>query len=640
MVKRLFSQGLCGAALLLLAATGCESDTSLDDPFEAAPAASGNPRVDPAITADVNAGRSRDVIVMLADGTIGLHRAAFHQAIPSDAFESYLAGVKSVLDGMKDSVMMAAAGRLTTLRVFDQLPVMHVRVDSPEALAALASHENVIAVVEDRAMQAFDTVPANLSLVGQPIAAAAGKLGAGSTVAVIDTGTDYKRAPFNCTAVGAPASCPVVYAHDFALVDDHALDTGSFHGTNVAGIVLAMAPAAHIAALDVFDGDSAYTSSILLAINWCVQNKAKYNIVAINMSLGGGLYNSPCANDVFASAIAAARSAGILSAVASGNSASSNSISSPACAPTAVSVGAVYAANVGPLYTSVCTDLSSAASKVACFSNSASFLTVLAPGVGITAAGITMSGTSQATPHVAGAIAVLASALPSAGPDALVATLKTSNTMVTDARNGVITPRLDLGAGLTIAAAAPVPTGNVVINGGAQYTGSTAVTVDVTTTSGTATQVCLSATTKCTTWKAYATTMQWTLTTGSGSKTVYVWWKNASGTASANPVTASITLDTTAPSNGTLAGVLAKNIVTLAWAGATDTGSGIASYKLVSLLNTVPKDCNTGTVLYAGTANTFKTGTLAVGTTYFRLCAIDKVGNVSTGATASAKVAK
>jgi hypothetical protein len=297
----------------------------------------------------------------------------------------------------------------------------------------------------------------------------------------------------------------------------------------------------------------------------------------------------------------------------------------------------VYSGNVGGFYTSVCIDATSAADRVACFSNSASFLTVLAPGVGITAAGITMSGTSQATPHVAGAIALLASALQGAGPDAIVARLTASNTMITDKRNNVTTPRLDLAAALTLTGA-PAPTGQVVINAGAKYTKSTAVAVDVTTTSGSATQVCLSATATCSAWKAYAPAMAWTLTGGDGVKNVYAWWKSSDGTATTTPVSASITLDTTAPSNGILIGALLGKMATLTWSGAKDTGSGVASYKLVSSTASVPSNCSSGTPLYAGTATLFKTGTLPAGTTYFRLCTLDNMGNVSTGVTASAKV--
>ena len=635
MRKQLFSGSV---VLVLFSAAGCQSGLNAGDPGPFDPSAVSDqvqPKVEPAITADVQAGRSRDVIVMLADAPVRLRRAAFHMAIPSDSFDAYLVNVKVDLDTLKDSVMAAADGRLTSLRTYEQLPLMNVRVDSPEALAALEADESVVAVVEDRAMEAFDSAPVNLVQVGQPAAAAAGNLGAGSTVAVLDTGTDYKRAPFNCTAAGTPAACPVVYAKDFA-VDDRALDTGSYHGTNVSGIVLSVAPAAKIVALDVFDGDYAYTSAILSAINWCVQNKAKYNIVAINMSLGGGMFSSPCASDPFAPAVAAARAAGILSAIATGNSASSIGISSPACAPAAVSVGAVYSGSVGAFNTSVCRDATTAADQVACFSNSASFMTVLAPGVGISAAGITMSGTSQATPHVAGAIAVLAAAQPNSGPDAIVARLTTSKTMVTDKRNNVTKPRLDLGAALALSGASG-PTGQVVINAGAKFTKTTAVTVDVTATSGTATQVCLSATMNCTAWKTYAPSMAWTLAAGDGVKNVCVRWKNADGVATAAPVSASITLDTTAPTSGTLTGALLGKVATLTWTGAKDTGSGVASYKLVSSTTGVPSSCAVGTQLYAGVANIFVTGALPTGTTYFRLCTLDNAGNVSAGVAASAR---
>jgi subtilisin family serine protease len=635
MVKR----SLLAMMLILTGAAGCDggSDATTFESTANAPVET-QAKVSPGIAADVNAGRARDVIVVLADEPVRIRRSAFHATIPHESFARYLADVTADLDGLKSRVLAAAPAHIEPLHSYENLPVMHVRLHSAAALAALEAHADVVAVVEDRALQAFDTTPTDLTLIGQPTVAAAGKLGAGSTVAVLDTGTDYKRAPFNCTAPGAPSSCPVVYAQDFA-TQDNALDTGSFHGTNVSGIVLSVAPSAKIIALDVFDGDYAYTSVILSAINWVVQNKAKYNIVAINMSLGGGLFTSQCTLDPFAAAVAAARSAGVLSAIASGNSASSTSISTPACVPGAVSVGAVYAGNVGPLYTSVCTDLTSAADKVACFSNSASFLTILAPGVGITAAGITMSGTSQATPHVAGAIALLAAAFPTATPDALVTKLTTSKTTITDARNSVKTPRLDLPSALAATAAAVAPSGNVVINAGAGYTKATVVSVDVTTTSGTAAKVCLSTSATCTAWVTYAKTQSFTVPSGDGNKTINVWWKDASGTASTTPKSASIILDTTAPTGGSVTNRLVSTVDTMTWSGFADSGSGVASYKLVSATTSAPANCSVGTARYTGSVPAFAVSNLPTGTTYFRLCAVDNAGNMGTGITTSVTVA-
>ena len=657
-MKRSPAQHGFALALVLAIASGCDGkqplESSASDDQEIGSTGS---KVDPEIVADLQAGHAREVIVMLTDQSVRMRRVAYHTEMPEGQVDSALEKVKTDLAELKGRVLAAAVG-LKELQTFDQLPLLNVQVDSLEDLALLEANPEVLRVVEDRPLQAFAT-PANLALVGQPTAASAGYLGANTAVAVLDTAVDYKRAPFNCTAPGQPATCPVAYAQDFA-ADDKAVDTGSFHGTNVAGIVLSVAPSTKIIALDVFDGDWAYTSVILKAIDWCIQNKTKYKIAAINMSLGGGAYTSACSLDPFAPAIAAAKAAGILSAVASGNNAYSNALSSPACAPGAVSVGAVYAANVGGLNAGVCTDAITAADKVACFSNSASFLTLLAPGVGITAAGITMSGTSQATPHVAGAIALLASAFPSATPDALVARLTTSKTSITDVRNGVKKPRLDLVSALSAGATAgaggsagtggaggaggssatlPVPTGRVIINNGAAFTKSSAVTVDVTATSGIATQVCLSENTACSAWKTYAATVAFTLTAGDGRKTVYVWWKNSAGVGTAKPVSSLITLDTSAPANGILTATVTSTGATVAWGGFSDAGSGIASYQLVSSTSTLA-DCTKGTVLYTGVANTFKTAKLPVGTTTFRLCATDNLGNTGSGVTTSVRITK
>lgn len=423
----------------------------------------------PAIERSLREGRPARAIVLLDDGParFAAARAYPRTADPQDAapLEGSQELVRAVVEGTKDSLLAeSTAEELEVLQRYDRLPAMHVELRSPEALRRLLARTEVARVVEDEPHEAF--LAQSLPLVHQPAAAQAGATGQGTAVAVLDTGVDYTRPEFGaCSAPGVPAGCNVVFARDFA-PDDHALDENG-HGTNVAAIVLGVAPATKILALDVFNGKYAYTSDLLGAIDWVVANRARYNIVALNMSLGSGGSSEPCVGDVFASSIQAARAAGILSTVAAGNDGKSASLSSPACVPGAVSVGAVYDANIGGISYSSCSDLGTAADQVTCFSNSASFLTVLAPGALITAGGITMAGTSQAAPHVAGAVAVWKSALPDASPNEIVARLR-AGPLVTDPRNGLRFPRLDLAPAASAACTAnlSVPSGEVAGQGG------------------------------------------------------------------------------------------------------------------------------------------------------------------------------
>jgi subtilisin family serine protease len=150
--------------------------------------------------------------------------------------------------------------------------------------------------------------------------------------------------------------------------------------------------------------------------------------------------------------VANAHGAGIAVVAAAGNNGYTNGISSPACTPGAVSVGAVYSANFGGIGWGACTDNTTAADQVTCFSNSASFLTLLAPGALITAGGLTYGGTSQATPFITGAAAVLRAAFPTETTDQAVARMTGHGKSVIDARNAISKPRLDLYAAAGLAA--------------------------------------------------------------------------------------------------------------------------------------------------------------------------------------------
>ena len=184
------------------------------------------------------------------------------------------------------------------------------------------------------------------------------------------------------------------------------------------------------------------------------------------------------------------------------------------------------------------------------------------------------------------------------------------------------------------------PTGSITINGGAEATKNTEVTLTLTATDDTPGKIrmCISNTMTCTTWTAFAATKDWTLTTGNGTKTVYVWFKDVWGNVNATPYSDTIILDTKDPTDGTVTATPGDAQVALEWTGFADTGSGIESYKVVFAVGAAPLSCSEGKVIYSGTDTSYIHDALTNGTKYgYRVCARDNAGNISTGATARAK---
>ena len=341
--------------------------------------------------------------------------------------------------------------KFTLLKDYRNLAVMHLQINR-QTLARLLAQPEVESVAENRAFS--PNLTHSIPFIGSNKANNADVTGSGTSVAVLDTAVNYTLPEFGgCSSPGIPNECKVILARDF--VGNAGSLANSDHGTNLAAIIVGVAPNAKLLALNIFSSDGfAYETDVISALDWILSNKTTYNIAVVNLSLGTGKYARQCSDFPLAKVIDDLKKAGIATVVASGNGGFSDAISYPACSPSAVSVGAVYdeATETSTYWQEAnCTDSSSTANQVPCFSNSASFLTLLAPGAPIVNAGnITLAGTSQASAHVAGAMALLKGRNPQLTVDDMTSILAATGVPVTDTKNSIIKPRLDVGAAVNV----------------------------------------------------------------------------------------------------------------------------------------------------------------------------------------------
>lgn len=408
-------------------------------------------RVDAALQATVQAQGSASALVVLER--------------PSGRTPKDLIPWMTALKSAQDSVLSCAKlppGAL--LHRYDALPLLYVTLTPPE-LARLASCAGVEYLGPNRQNAPFlsDSVP----LIEADLARETfGFTGKGVTVAVVDTGVNYSQSELGgCFGQG----CKVSVGYDFADGDDNPndCDTTYFHGSNVAAIAAGtrgVAVDANIAALKVFSGNcvEAADSDINESLNWVVKNRTAYNIAVVNLSLGfyGQGYSSTCDRDIpgsFTPGINAAYEAGVLVVAAAGNDGFPDEVSYPSCLKNAVSVANAYDARIPPLtWTGAdfsCTDKGIVADMIACSSNGGSLVDLAAPGAMIQAAGVTIGGTSQASPHVAGAAALLFQANANSEPDELLTALLDTSDTVEDTRSTsagpYVYPRVNVNDALT-----------------------------------------------------------------------------------------------------------------------------------------------------------------------------------------------
>lgn len=307
---------------------------------------------------------------------------------------------------------------------------------TPAEAASLAKDPNVVAVEEDSpvsisatqsnapwGLDRSDQRALPLSSTYTPPAA-----GAGVNVYVVDTGVLASHVDF----------AGRVAAGYTAIADGRGSSDCNGHGTHVAGTVAGttygIAKSSTVVPVRVLGCDGGgRMSDVVAGLDWIAGHHAAGTPAVVNLSLGGGV------NSTVDAALQNVINDGVTAAVAAGNSAVDACNSSPARVPAALTVAA-----------------SDSADRQASFSNTGSCVDLYAPGVSITSTMHTsntaiggMSGTSMASPHVAGAAAVVLSQNPALTPAQVASSINTTATagVISGATTGTPNRLLFTGTG-------------------------------------------------------------------------------------------------------------------------------------------------------------------------------------------------
>jgi subtilisin family serine protease len=324
-------------------------------------------------------------------------------------------GPKRVIVVLKDSVASPSSVAEDHSRrlganvefVYEHALKGYAAVIPNDRVAAVRSDSRVAYIEDDVDVEALaQTLPWGIDYIDADASSTAAGNGSGTVggvnVYVIDTG------------IGSHADLNLVAHVNFA--GGRNMDCNG-HGTHVAGTIAArddsndvvgVAPGAPLTGVKVLNcNGSGRTSGVIKGIDWVTGNAKKPAIA--NMSLGGG------ASSALDDAVRRSVASGVVYAVAAGNSGADACTQSPARAGTTSGVLTTGAIDSSGAETS--------------WSNYGSCVDVWAPGAGIVSTRLgggttTMSGTSMASPHVAGTAALYLSTHPGTSPAAVETALR------------------------------------------------------------------------------------------------------------------------------------------------------------------------------------------------------------------------
>jgi probable HAF family extracellular repeat protein len=349
-----------------------------------------------------------------------------------------------------------------SIKTYKYIPFIALAADDT-LLNFLKTSPLVLSVIEDE-METM-TLAESTARIGANTAWSNGYTGLGQTIAILDTGVEKRHNLLvgkvvseacystNDAASNVSSACPNGAVSSTAVDSGLPLSgsvIGAEHGTHVAGIVAGkegngqqastpiygVAKDASLIAIQVFSkvdnasvcagaGEPApcartFVSDQYKGLERIYEIRNSYNIAAANMSLGSGRFTTNCDAEESGPGgrkllIDQLRAVGTATVIASGNSGYRDAVGKPACISTAISVGATL----------------DTADTVATYSNHSSGVSLLAPGSDIVSSVYCsgtnpMSGTSMATPHVAGAWGLLRQKNPAASVTDILNVLQTT----------------------------------------------------------------------------------------------------------------------------------------------------------------------------------------------------------------------
>lgn len=288
----------------------------------------------------------------------------------------------------------------------DELKIM----ENSDAVEFIEKEREIRALLQNTTRIVNATASWNLQVSGLNLT------GLGKTVCILDSGVNSSHSDLTGRVIAEYCYCSLkegsnTYCCPGNLNEGNDASDNNGHGTHVSGIVAAsggingVAKGANIIMIKILNSSgSGTTSDLISGLDWCINNASKYNITAISLSLGDGVqYTDYCDDgDLTNQKINSAFGKNISVVVATGNDYWNDGIEWPACLQNATPVSS--------------TDKTDA---IASYADRNWMVKLFAPGGISTNSGTKINstwktggyngnqGTSMATPHVSGAIAII-----------------------------------------------------------------------------------------------------------------------------------------------------------------------------------------------------------------------------------------